>query len=256
MCTLRNFPQITDHCIEWSRDQFELLFVKLGKKCEAYMADPAKFEEERMGQSGADAIFETRSVLSMMNAINNLSIGSVAQVAFDLFHFLFRDKILDLQAAFPKDMRIKDEKGEDKGPFWGEKKRYPTAAVFNPDDESHTTFLLSATVLLAVAAGLIPPKDENSDSWLEEYRSREFIVGVASTLRPPTYIQSPAEVAGIDGGNTTLSKEEVLTTLFGELRAVSTKLDTISMAPTDFEKDDDLNFHIAFITAAGIIISL
>jgi ubiquitin-activating enzyme E1 len=188
-----------------------------------------------------------------MNAIKNLSIGSVAQVAFDLFHFLFRDKILDLQAAFPKDMRIKDEKGEDKGPFWGEKKRYPTAAVFNPDDESHTTFLLSATVLLAVAAGLIPPKDENSDSWLEEYRSREFIVGVASTLRPPTYIQSPAEVAGIDGGNTTLSKEEVLTTLFGELRAVSTKLDTISMAPTDFEKDDDLNFHIAFITAAGII---
>lgn len=33
MCTLRNFPHLTEHCIEWARDQFELLFVKLGPSC-------------------------------------------------------------------------------------------------------------------------------------------------------------------------------------------------------------------------------
>jgi len=251
MCTLRNFPQITDHCIEWSRDIFESLFVKLVKVCETYMNNPVAFEEARMGQSGADAIFETRSVLSLMSAISNPSIGSVAQVAFDLFHFLFRDKILDLQAAFPRDMRIKGENGEDKGPFWGEKKRYPTAAVFNPDDETHTSFLLSATILLAVAIGLIPQREESADTWLEEYRSRDFIVGLASTLRVPVYIQSPAEVAGVQGNNTTLSKAEVLSALFGELRSVASSMEQVAVLPIDFEKDDDLNFHISFITAAA-----
>jgi ubiquitin-activating enzyme E1 len=39
MCTLRNFPHLTDHCIEWARDQFELLFVKLGKSLEKYFAN-------------------------------------------------------------------------------------------------------------------------------------------------------------------------------------------------------------------------
>ena len=31
MCTLRNFPHLTDHCIEWARDQFAANFVKLPK---------------------------------------------------------------------------------------------------------------------------------------------------------------------------------------------------------------------------------
>ena len=32
MCTLRNFPHLIDHCIEWARDQFEALFVKPVKR--------------------------------------------------------------------------------------------------------------------------------------------------------------------------------------------------------------------------------
>ena len=32
MCTLRNFPHLPDHCIEWARDLFEASFVQLPKK--------------------------------------------------------------------------------------------------------------------------------------------------------------------------------------------------------------------------------
>ena len=28
MCTLRNFPHLIDHCIEWARDKFAELFEK------------------------------------------------------------------------------------------------------------------------------------------------------------------------------------------------------------------------------------
>ena len=61
----------------------------------------------------------------------------------------------------------------------GEKKRYPTVSEFNPDDESHTNFILSATCLFAVMIGLIPPKKEDDDDWLKDYR---FV----STVGTPT----------------------------------------------------------------------
>jgi ubiquitin-activating enzyme E1 len=100
MCTLRNFPHLTDHCIEWSRDQFELLFTKLGKSCELYASDRALFEDkikEKAESEPGAAFFDIRSVASLMRLKANPSIGAAAQVAFDIFHLLFRDRILDLQ---------------------------------------------------------------------------------------------------------------------------------------------------------------
>ena len=40
--------QVTDHCIEWARDQFELLFTKLGKKLELAVRDFPAFEVEQV----------------------------------------------------------------------------------------------------------------------------------------------------------------------------------------------------------------
>jgi Ubiquitin-activating enzyme active site len=100
MCTLRNFPHLTDHCIEWSRDQFELLFKKLGKSCETFLADPAAFTEDKKAKAGSEsglAIFDVRSVTSMLRAAADPSMGSIAQLSYDIFHFMFRDRILDLQ---------------------------------------------------------------------------------------------------------------------------------------------------------------
>lgn len=74
------------------------------------------------------------------------------------------------------------EDGRDKGPFWGEKKRYPTALTFNPQDEAHVSFLMAATCLLAVSSGGLPPKVEGDDSWLMEYRDPNWLRCVANIL--------------------------------------------------------------------------
>lgn len=103
MCTLRNFPHLTDHCIEWSRDQFELLFKKLGKSCESYLSDPTAFTEDKKAKAGSEsglAIFDVRSVTSMLRAAASPSMGSIAQLSYDIFHYMFRDRILDLQVSF------------------------------------------------------------------------------------------------------------------------------------------------------------
>ena len=258
MCTLRNFPHLTDHCIEWARDQFELLFVKLGKSLEAYVLDPALFEAKIKDKAASEpgaAFFDIRSVTSFARFASNPSIGGAAQLAFDVFHYLFRDRILDLQAAFPADFRVIDEKTkEDKGPFWGEKKRYPTVAVFNPEDESHTDFILSATCLFSVAVGLIAPKKEDDHTWLREYRDKSWIVGIASGLTPPPYLQAPVNSDGIDNAPAMDKEalERLIDGLCADLKSAASNLRRDSLFETaDFEKDDDLNFHIALITSAA-----
>jgi ubiquitin-activating enzyme E1 len=257
MCTLRNFPHLTDHCIEWARDQFELVFKKLGKSCETYLANPAAFEIDKHAKAGTEsglAIFDIRSVTSMFRAAANPSMGTIAQLSFDLFHFMFRDRILDLQSAFPADKRMVDkDTGADKGPFWGEKKRYPTSVVYNPNDESHTSFLLSTTCLLAVALGLITAKAEDDDTWLQEYRGCEFIANLSSGLTPPLYMQAPVTSPDIEQDvlNPKESLDTLLAALFLDLKDAASKVTTLTFNPSDFEKDDDLNFHIAFVTATA-----
>lgn len=258
MCTLRNFPHLTDHCIEWSRDQFELLFVKLSKSLEAYLADPAAFaakiRDKAASEPGA-AFFDVRSVTSFARLAANPSIGSAAQLAYDIFHYLFRDRILDLQAAFPKDFRIIDSVTKvDKGPFWGDKKRYPTVAVFNPKDPAHTDFLLSATCLFGVYIGILPAKKEGDEHWLAEFREVSWISNISEGLRAPVYVQAPVSAEGIEEVGSLPDKAALDGILDGMLHDLSTAVTGVAQKgfePADFEKDDDLNFHIAFVTSAA-----
>jgi len=43
MCTLRNFPNQIEHCIEWGRDQFNTLFVDTANNMVGYLEDTKSF---------------------------------------------------------------------------------------------------------------------------------------------------------------------------------------------------------------------
>lgn len=43
MCTMRNFPNIIEHCIEWSRDRFSDLFVNRAQDTLNFMDNPDGF---------------------------------------------------------------------------------------------------------------------------------------------------------------------------------------------------------------------
>ena len=255
MCTLRNFPHLTDHCIEWARDQFELLFAKMGKNASNYITTPAAFEDKVRDMARSEpgvAFFDTRCLTSLLKAARTPTIGAAAQLAFDMFHYFFRDRILDLQAAFPRDARMTDENKNDIGPFWSEKKRYPEVVVYNPDDEAHTSFMLSATCLFGVLLGLISPKKEGDSQWLHQYRHRDWIVNLTHGLTPPAYVQAPVSGAGLEGPKDMEGKmDAIMNTLLADLRAAAQGLALPTMEPADFEKDDDLNFHIAFIASCA-----
>jgi hypothetical protein len=43
MCTLKNFPNLIEHCIEWSRSIFDDLFVSPARQAAVFLDDPAAF---------------------------------------------------------------------------------------------------------------------------------------------------------------------------------------------------------------------
>lgn len=262
MCTLRNFPHLTDHCIEWARDQFALLFVKLGKAADNYLSLPAAFEREKLDLTESEpsiAIFEINSVRSLVRAAKAPSMQTAAQLAWDMFHYLFRDRILDLQALFPRDSRMVDEKtGADQGPFWSEKKRYPTVAMYDEDDETHTGFMLAATCLFAVLLGVEPPKREEDTQWLAQYRTADkawikaTVKGLSAPVYTPVAVARPGEA--VDDEALKAAKRATCQGLLEALRYEAAQLPSSGLPqlePADFEKDDDLNFHIEFTTTCA-----
>jgi ubiquitin-activating enzyme E1 len=273
MCTLRNFPHLPDHCIEWARDIFELLFVKLGKNLESYLNNADVFIENVRDKAGSEpgaAYFDVRALTAYARFIANPSIGAAAQCAYDLFHFLFRDRILDLQNTFPADCRIVDkDTGADKGPFWNEKKRYPTVAVFSTETADHFEFMRSATILLGVTAGILPAKTDAIDEehYLTEYRTENaWLLHILSGLNVPEYVPAPVSTAGTDDATPNAAassaafeeeKERKLSQMIQNLSIVSESLRAniettpVTIETASFEKDDDANMHIAFITATS-----
>ena len=43
MCTLRNFPHLIDHCIEWARAQFEDVFVSPAQDAQQFLEGPEDY---------------------------------------------------------------------------------------------------------------------------------------------------------------------------------------------------------------------
>jgi len=157
MCTLRNFPHLIDHCIEWARAQFEDLFADPAQKAAKVLEDVNAFvkttrsETLELENKGVRASKIIQAVASLKNLLVTLQIGvegptidHCVKMAWEAFHALFRDKICDLTDKFPSD--AKDSKGE---PFWSGHKRFPQAAVFDNTNEHHVAFMIAATNLFA-----------------------------------------------------------------------------------------------------------
>lgn len=262
MCTLRNFPHLIDHCIEWSRDQFAAIFVKPVQRAAVFCEDPDSFIMDLVDKMGdasqaATACTDVANLIKTLKSAKGATIESCAQLAFDYFHALFRDKLIDLITTYPRDARvIKD--GVDKGPFWSEKKKFPTPAEYRPDSACHVQFMLSTTHLIAEMLGVHEPYSEDIGvEWVKDMRSDDWMNGIIAELKVPEYVPQRVvnEEEEKDEGSTAQaagpakSSAEMLQDLIKELEMF--KGITFAGKPADFEKDDDNNFHIEFITGAS-----
>jgi ubiquitin-activating enzyme E1 len=275
MCTLRNFPYIFEHCIEWARAQFDDHFVSPIQLTQQLLEDPAEFVSKiRAEVANAETTGTRRSLvekniknlkmlLSSLKVLSTTpSMEDCVEMAWRDLHTSFRNHIVDLTLAFPAD--AKKRNGE---AFWSGHRKIPTPIDGTKLAEipDVAAFLISAANLYACMFGLHPEKhaprlNDPANRWMSQYRTLEWLKSVVSKLAVPPYVRS-----AVDGLDDELQSEQAGGdgALFVDDSARAAELEALcAVASTsvvqndkavalDFEKDDDDNFHIDFVTAAS-----
>jgi ubiquitin-activating enzyme E1 len=108
----------------------------------------------------------------------------------------------------------------------------------------HLNFVVSAANLFGYVIGL------------ERVDSREEIARIASKVTVSPFVPKEMKIKADDKDNTVEGSADDETELRAKIASVSNLVDQLQMSdieviPHEFEKDDDTNFHIEFISAAA-----
>lgn len=156
MCTLRNFPNQIEHCIEWGRDKFNELFVDTPGDLKSFLDDKATFVKnlkENSTSAGVRTSLERIESFIAMKQEN--SFQSCVKLAKETFNAYYDHSIRDLLSIFPKDHKDKDGQ-----PFWSGPKRAPSPISFDGSDAMHIGFLMTYSNLIANALSIPSMNDE------------------------------------------------------------------------------------------------
>lgn len=257
MCTLRNFPSLIEHCIEWARAQFTDMFVapcnhakKLVQDREAFLKEVEKscIHETNAGQRNSSIATELpvlRMVKSMVVTAKTATFETCVKQAYHQFNADFRNRILQLIHNYPED--AVNSEGEK---FWSGAKRFPCVGEYSPENAHAMAYLIATANLFAVSYGLVPPPEEQLLPRDHAWRQAATVAAIvaAEHASAPEFVPVSASAENVEDAEAEMGLEE-LKTLISELRALD--LEGINLEPADFEKDQDLNFHIDFVTAAS-----
>ena len=193
-----------------------------------------------------------RQQLSDINELMELKkTGDVTRVvkeARDIFNEKYDHSIRDLKALFPDDHR--DSSGN---LFWSGPKRSPQAVVFDASDETHVNFVWTCSNLIFANLGMPALERDNIQAIAAQLPPVQYVQKVIVVETPEEAKQREAEgrpapqQAAADADD----DEPVITQLLANLNISTQTIQPGALVAADFEKDDDSNFHIDFITACS-----
>lgn len=236
LCTLRSFPNKIDHTIAWAKLLFQGYFADAPETVNLYLLQP-NYVEQLLKQN-PDIKGTLNSILELLNK-RPYSFEECISWARIEFEQKFNHEVQQLLYNFPPDATTSTG-----APFWLGPKRAPKPLQFDVENPDHLNFIVGAANLLAFVYGL------KSDS--VDYK--RVLAGVKV---PPFVAKLGVKIAANDE-----EAEEQARSLSGALdeaevkKIVATLPEPSALAgfrlnPVEFEKDDDTNHHIEFITAAS-----
>uniref|UniRef100_A0A8C3LZC5 Ubiquitin-like modifier-activating enzyme 6 n=1 Tax=Chrysolophus pictus TaxID=9089 RepID=A0A8C3LZC5_CHRPC len=250
-CTLKSFPAAIEHTIQWARDKFESLFSHkpslFNKFWQTYPSAEEVLQRIKSGES-LEGCFHVIKTLSRRPR-NWTQCVELARVKFEKY---FSHKALQLLHSFPLDTRLKDG-----SLFWQSPKRPPFPVKFDFNDPLHYDFIVSAAKLFSTVY-CVPFTEQVINTavvFLFHYlnlfctKCMYFIplntthlqvVQTDETARKPDHIPVSSE----DERNAIFQLEK-------SILSNEALQNDLEMKPIAFEKDDDSNGHVDFITAAS-----
>lgn len=239
MCTLRSFPYMPLHCIEFAKQSYFSDYMEFApQQYEALRKDPASFFEQLEAMSEAEQFKALKMIKGFieLQSASKVDFEACIRAAFKCycqdFIFSIRDLIHHCDEL---------EKGTGK-PFWTGTKRKPKEAGWdasNPPAEALEYIYATANCYAFI--------------WKVDYvRNREQFANMVINLKleMPSWSapSSDSKVEEEDDNAEKVDSAEI-EALKGELMGID--VSTLHQCEAhDFEKDDDSNFHIDFLTVA------
>ncbi|CAL9700275.1 unnamed protein product [Knipowitschia caucasica] len=245
-CTLKSFPSVIEHTIQWARDKFENAFTHkpslYNSFWQSHCSAEAVLQRMRAGES-LEGSFQVMKLLSRRPGRWELCI-SIARLKFEKY---FKIKALQLLHSFPLDTRLKDG-----SLFWQSPKRPPAPIDFDLQDPLHFAFIVSTARLYAEIYNI--PYTEKD---LSEEVVGKILSGVAVPQYQPTdksiVTDETAKKTEIKLATSSEDEREAIEQLEKAIATNGITPETLQMISLQFEKDDDRNGHLDFVTSASAL---
>lgn len=238
ICTLKNFPSAIEHTIQYARDQFEGYFTsEIGNASQYLLNDQFMEQLEKQPTNHQQEALE--SVIKNLKESKPTNFNDCISWARFLFQENFHNKIAQLLYNFPSDMLTSSG-----AMFWSPPKRCPVPIVFDSNNDLHLDFIVSAANLRAFNFSLAGNADRATvKAMVDKIVVPQFV--------PKTNVKIKADENDTENDAPQADGEKISFLINSLPNKQAMKADAAKIRPADFEKDDDSNFHIDFITAAS-----
>ncbi|XP_071479116.1 ubiquitin-like modifier-activating enzyme 1 [Diadema antillarum] len=238
ICTLKNFPNAIEHTIQWARDMFEGLFRNPAENVAQYVGDP-KFMERTLKMPGCQPLEVIELLKRALVDERPKNLDECISWARHHFESQYVNQIKQLLFNFPSDQTTSSG-----APFWSGPKRCPHPLEFDPNNEMHLSYVLTASNLLAEVYGI------------PQCREESYIRKVLQTIHVPVFTpKAGVKIAVTDAEAQAASDSQADETRLNDILATLPSPEQlkqgVNITPLDFEKDDDTNLHMDFIVAAS-----
>lgn len=238
MCTLRSFPFLPLHCIEFAKQAYFSDYMEFApQQYESFRKDPAGFFEQLDAMSEAEQF----KALKMIKGI--IELQQAGAIDFDVcikaaFNHYCRDFVTSIRDLVYNCDEIEKTTGK---PFWTGTKRRPIEAKWDTSaPPAEALEYLYATANCYAFMWKVPFVRNRT-----EFQKRVVQLNLqVPAWAPPS--DKKVETEEDDG-------DKVDPAAIEALKAELYKVDPQSLRECeahDFEKDDDTNFHIDFLTAS------
>ncbi|XP_034074972.1 ubiquitin-like modifier-activating enzyme 1 [Gymnodraco acuticeps] len=246
LCTLKNFPHRIEHTLQWARDQFEGLFKQAPENVNLFLGDP-EFMPRTLGLGDAEAL---EALEGLCSSLENIKAGGQRPTSWEdcvgwarsKWENLYNNDIRQLLHCFPP-----EEKTAVGLPFWTGSKRCPHPLTFDLNNSTHKEYVVAAANLYGQIYGIKGTTDCASiRKTLEKVSVPSFTPKFSVKIHVTDKDMEEDKKQDSDDAEKARLEE-----LKGKLASPSLKTSAMQMYPTDFEKDDDNNFHMDYIVAAS-----
>ena len=226
LCTIKSFPNEIQHTIHWAMDQFELFNrapITINKWLinEKYLDSLSQIEKNIAME---DINLFTKKYPTQINGLYEC-----AKWAVEMFTENYYNNIIQLLHVFKPDYEVVPGT-----PFWSAGKRCPVPVKFNINKLHHLEYIESTTHLIARCCGI-----DDTFTQIELYN-------LIKNYQPKEYVLTNNKIAATDDELVSISKEDDIDLELGDRNKFINKF-----VSQEFEKDDDTNWHINWITQSS-----